>query len=461
MSLNTILQVNTTDTEGGAERIAVLLHQYYRSIGWDAWLGVGYQRSNLEGVIPIGAAPLESTWARCWQWLGHCLDSQVGRIRGVGRLRHLCLDVFAHPVQWNTYRIYRDHFHYPASHHLLGCTPTLPSIVHAHNLHGNYFDLRALPKLCRKVPVVLTLHDAWLQSGHCAHSLACERWLIGCGECPELSIYPAIDIDATHANWRHKAAIFAKSRLYVATPCQWLMDKANRSLLAPAIVEARVIPHGVDVSVFSPGDIREARKQLGLPHDARILLFAANGIRANHWKDYQTLRAALALVAGRHDAGPLLLLALGEDAPSEYLGGSEIRFIPFKQDQQTVARYYQAADLYVHAARVDTFPNTVMEALACGAPVIATAVGGIPEQISEGETGYLTPAGDPHALAEAILFLLAHPQQRQAMAVQAREAALTRWNSIRCAEEYLAWYGHIIQSFPGNRYHARGRRHSS
>jgi glycosyltransferase involved in cell wall biosynthesis len=50
-------------------------------------------------------------------------------------------------------------------------------------------------------------------------------------------------------------------------------------------------------------------------------------------------------------------------------------------NQESVARYYQAADLYVHAAPADTFPNTVLEALACGTPVVATAIAGIPEQV--------------------------------------------------------------------------------
>jgi len=447
MSSPTILQVNTADTGGGAERIALLLHEYYRRHGWDAWMGVGYQRSELSGVISLSNTQYENRWARGLHWLGHRLVAQEGRLRGAGRLRYLCNNIIAHPAQAILSRLGRDNFHFPSTHHLLDYTPIPPAIIHAHNLHGRYFDLQALPELSRKVPILLTLHDAWLLSGHCAHSFDCEKWLSGCGQCPDLTIYPAIRRDATRANWNYKQAIFANCRLYVATPCQWLMDKVNRSLLTPAIIESRVIPHGVNVSLFSPGDIQEARKQLGLHSGTRILLFSANGIRKNPWKDYHTLRDALAMVAEKHSGVPLLLLALGEAAPSEYLGNSEIRFIPFIKDQEIVARYYQAADLYVHAARADTFPNTVMEALACGTPVIATAVGGIPEQVSEGETGYLTPAGDVCALAEAILFLLEHPQQRQAMALNAREAALTQWNSERLAERYLIWYNQILEDF--------------
>jgi glycosyltransferase involved in cell wall biosynthesis len=83
----------------------------------------------------------------------------------------------------------------------------------------------------------------------------------------------------------------------------------------------------------------------------------------------------------RRSQRPLVFVALGEDAPAERIGAAEIRFVPYQKDPAVVARYYQAADIYIHSARADTFPNTVLEALACGTPVVATAVGGIPEQV--------------------------------------------------------------------------------
>ncbi len=90
-----------------------------------------------------------------------------------------------------------EDFRFPAAWRLAELAPRRPQIVHAHNLHGNYFDLRALPALCQAAPLVLTLHDAWLLAGHCAHSMGCERWRTGCGNCPDLGVYPAVRRDAT------------------------------------------------------------------------------------------------------------------------------------------------------------------------------------------------------------------------------------------------------------------------
>ncbi len=326
-------------------------------------------------------------------------------------------------------------------------------------MHGNYFDLRVLSSLSRRVSVVLTLHDAWLISGHCAHSFDCDRWQTGCGQCPDLGIYPAIRRDATAQNWQRKRDIFAQSRLYVSTPCQWLMSKVKSSILYEAAAETRVIPYGVDLSVFRPVDRAAVRAELGLEQDALVLTFAANGIRKNVFKDYQTMRGAVQTVAERSPQRKLIFLGLGEDAPTERIGRAQVRFIPFERDAGRIARYYQAADLYVHAARVDTFPNAVLEALACGTPVVATAVGGIPEQVkalpigagphdtamTPGDaTGALTPLGDVRGMAFAIELLLKDGCLRQRLGENAARDARRRFDLGRQADAYLEWYRELL-----------------
>lgn len=297
----------------------------------------------------------------------------------------------------------------------------------------------------------MTLHDAWLLGGHCAHSLGCERWQTGCGECPEPSRYSPIARDASAENWRRKRDIYAACRLHVATPCQWLMDRVERSMLARGVAEARVIPYGVDLSVFRTGDRTAARDAAGLPQDARVLLFAASGIRENAWKDYRTLRAAVARLGERPAGQRLVFVALGEDGPAERIGAAEIRFVPFQKAPEAVATYYQAADVYVHAARADTFPNAVLEALACGTPVAATRVGGIPEQVrcweeaGERSTGVLTPVGDAAGLATAVERLLSDEKLRRRMGENAAGDARARFDLNREVEEYLGWYEELVE----------------
>ena len=122
----------------------------------------------------------------------------------------------------------------------------------------------------------------------------------------------------------------------------------------------------------------------------------------------------------------------------------ELRFVPYQKDPLTVSRYYQAADAYIHAARVDTFPNTILEALACGTPVVATSVGGIPEQIEDGKTGFLTLPTDADDMALRIEQLLTDKDLAKEMGDHAAKSARNRFDLMQQAEEYIKWYKKIL-----------------
>ena len=170
----------------------------------------------------------------------------------------------------------------------------------------------------------------------------------------------------------------------------------------------------------------------------------------------------MALAAERRREESVLFVALGEDAPPERVGAAEVRFVPYQEEPHSVADYYRAADVYLHAARADTFPNTVLEALACGTPVVATAVGGIPEQVRsfasvkghaefrsappQLATGFLAPPGEPRAMAECILQLLRDDSLRRQLGENAARDARERFDLNRQAEDYLAWYRDIVEA---------------
>src|SRR5208282_1198124 len=129
----------------------------------------------------------------------------------------------------------------------------------------------------------------------------------------------------------------------------------------------------------------------GWPQEAFIIMFAGDGVRQSLWKDYPTMREAVRLAGENAGGQTIRFFAIGETAPTEQAGIVKIEFLPYRD---SVVECYQAADVYLHAARADTFPTVILEALACGTRVVATAVGGIAEQIIEGKTGFLVPAGD-------------------------------------------------------------------
>jgi glycosyltransferase involved in cell wall biosynthesis len=377
-------------------------------------------------------------------------------------LRHLIARLALRLHFRNPFSTGLENFDFPGSRDLLHLMSPRPDIVHCHNLHGGYFDLRYLPELSSQVPTLLTLHDAWLLGGHCAHSFECERWITGCGGCPDLSIPPAITKDRTADNWLRKQRIYNHSRLYVTTPSRWMMDKVSRSMLSNAVIDSCIIPNGVNLEIFNPADGRlAARKELGIDSDDFLVVFAANAVRDNVWKDIATLRRALDSASRvLHGEVRIRFLALGQAAPLERIGEATLEFIPYVRNPSRLALYLRAASVYAHAAKADTFPTVILEALACGTPIIATAVGGIPEQIrslalpgvSVGTpcysiaeaTGILTAPADAMALANAMVYLARESSFVDLLGRNARLDAEDRFDVRRQVDAYVAWYRHML-----------------
>jgi glycosyltransferase involved in cell wall biosynthesis len=223
------------------------------------------------------------------------------------------------------------------------------------------------------------------------------------------------------------------------------MDKVHRSSLRAAVVESRVIPHGVDLEVFKPGNRALARHTLGLPQKGFVALFVAYNARASRFKDYQTIAAAVQSAAPRLSDHEVTFVYLGGTGTDVRQGHVSTKFVPYQTDISAVVRYYQAADVYLHAAHADTFPNVVLEALACGTPVIATAVGGVSEQVDDGETGYLVPEGDSVAMSDRIVQLCLDPDLRLRMSAAAIGVARQRFDLEDTVTAYLDLYTHALE----------------
>ncbi len=444
-----ILQVNTYDTRGGAARVATSLHQAFRSRGHESWLAVGHKLGDDPHILPVG----QSLSDRSWQHQIGRVENVVARRRFRGaRMLRSTLRMVANPyhiVDW--YRGYED-FRYLSTKHLLDLPGTAVDILHLHNLHGHYFDLRQLPNLTREIPTIISLHDAWLLSGHCAFSFGCDRWQTGCGNCPDLDIQPAIRRDATAENWQRKKGIYSISNYHVIAPSKWLGDKLTDSPLAAGLLSSRVIPHGIDLNIFQPNDKTSARHKLGLPETGPIILMVANGFRDNPWKDFNTARKVFRQLARIVKMQRITVIALGDSLPDEQYGNVLVRFVPYIRDSTHLSSYYQAADLLLSTSKVEVWGLAISEALACGTPVVATAVGGVPEQITSwyqndanSANGILATPEDAIGLADGLAFLLNDSSLRQRLGQTASIRARTELDFETQVERYLSFYREILK----------------
>jgi glycosyltransferase involved in cell wall biosynthesis len=413
-----VVIVNTADLGGGAERASMAVLDGFTALGVDTWLLVGDKRTDHPRVLPFYLSPFFD-------------------YRPYGKALNLATLRFRRQADW---WLGLEDFNYPYSHHILELTGSPPDLVLCHNLHGGYFDIRALVSLSYRVPVVLQLFDSWLMTGHCATALGCTRWQTGCGRCPDLTIPPAIARDMTRVNWRRKRRIFRNAQLYVSAESQWMLDRARRSLLAPAVVKWNLIPGGVDLETFSPGSQSTARQELGLAHAGRIALFVANQGTQSLFKDFVTVRLAMAELARRAPEMRLELLVVGADGPEEQIAPSVVaRRIGYIQSRRRLAALFRAADVYVHAAREEPFGLSVAEALACGTPVVTASSGGILEIVEHERTALVVPPRDWVALADAIGRFLRDPSFARIIGAGGAASARARLNQKTMISSLLAW----------------------
>jgi glycosyltransferase involved in cell wall biosynthesis len=397
--LRKVVILNTADEGGGAEIMSMAVLEGFAERGIDTWLLVGNKKGNDERVLSFFEGPHVDyrRFLNAHHIVARRIESRLG------------LESFSHAYSRQVM-------------HLTGGSP--PDLVLCHNLHGGYFDLRALPPLSRRVPVALRLFDSWLLTGHCASALGCERWRTGCGHCPDLAIPPAIKRDATAFNWRRKQRILAGGRYFVSAESEWMLGRARSSLLAPAVAGWKLIPGGVDLAVFSPGPQQAARQALGLAPDQHVILSVMNLGTDNRLKDFATIRQALLALRRREPHRRVVVLVAGADGADEQIAPDiALRRIGYLRSRARLADFYRAADMLVHSAVEEPFGLAVAEALACGTPVVTASAGGVREIVGHGRSGLAVPLRDSIALAEAIGALLDDPSRRAHMGEAAADFA--------------------------------------
>jgi glycosyltransferase involved in cell wall biosynthesis len=313
----------------------------------------------------------------------------------------------------------------------------MKDILHLHWLGDGFLSPWSIGRLA--APVVWTMHDTWPFTGGCHWLKECKNYRHSCGRCPEL--LSARKLDLSHLHWRLKRRSVLRLKPTVVSPSRAYAALARQSgMLAGCRVEH--IPNGIDTQVFRPRDKDVARGLLGLPHDRPLILFGAVEATHDHNKGFDLLITALHhLQTEKRTDVVCAVFGTSSDAIDEV--PCSFRFLGQLRDELTLALAYSAADIFVCPSRQENLPNTIMESLACGTPVVAFAIGGIPDLAEHGVTGYLAAPHDPHALAEGIALLLDNPGLRENMAVASREKAERGFSMPVVVKRYLALYEEI------------------
>ncbi|MCL2332404.1 MAG: glycosyltransferase [Actinomycetia bacterium] len=438
-----IAQLSYADVAGGAEQVALDLHRALRDFGDAATLFVGARNSEEAGCFPLPNERYRGLWARAL--LRFAPEVSAARTSTGALLRRRALQAGAEPLRAARKALGFDDYDYPASARVVELADVALDVIHLHNpLY--YFDMRALPKLSHQVPFVITAHSVWTGTGRCAYPIECPRWKTGCGQCPHPEHPPVAPFDRTAANWRRKSALYNRSRLYLTAPAAWTLRLLEQSIMAAGVVEARVIPGGVDQSIFRPAKGEQERDRLRAalelaPGDFAIAYTAISA--GNPYKDPATLQAALS--AGAHR---IVLIQMGAAEDSLTCEGALTRrSFAFRHDRSWTASVLQACDLYVHSARAEVAPLAILEAESCGLPVVASDVGGVRECVHPGKGSILVPAEEVDALTRAIEHYRSDPARTRAIGAEVATWAAGRFSHLTMAQRYREFYEEARRSF--------------
>jgi glycosyltransferase involved in cell wall biosynthesis len=270
-------------------------------------------------------------------------------------------------------------------------------------------------------PVVLTLHDMAGFTGGCHYSAGCEGYAEECAPCPQLND----DVcELPRALLAAKRQIFTRPNVAAVAPSRWLAAAAARSqVFAPGAVQQ--LWNSVETDLFRPGDRPAIRAGFGIGPEVRTILFGANN-NGERRKGFRHLTAAMRRLRLEPEfdelarAGRLKILLFGQATPEIAEQGLPVLDLGFIADDRKLAEAYNAADLAVLPSLDDNQPNILLEAMACGTPVVAFAVGGLPDVIRDKANGRLVAPFDVLAFARAILDLLLAPAEAGRLGEAAR-----------------------------------------
>ncbi|NUQ36339.1 MAG: glycosyltransferase [Caldilineales bacterium] len=365
------------DDGSGGPIAARRLHTALRQAGHDSRMLVWRKTTDDPTIELFGRSKLSRAAS---QGLGEPLDA-------------LGLQYLAHPASWAL----PDHPWIRAA-----------DVVHLHIIHGGYFSPLALPRLSRATPVLWTMHDLWAVTGHCAVAAydECQRWQEGCGACPQLHDYPAIRFDTTRWLWRLKRSLYQRSpRLAIACPSAWMANKIRQSPLLHHLDPIH-LPNGIDLTLFKPLPQAVAREALGIDRQLKVLMISSP-VLSNARKGMPLLVQALqGLDPAWREHLLLLVVGKGGQDLAAQLPGFRVKSMGMVSDEIVSVLCYNAADIFVFPSIAENLPNSLLESIACGTPVVCYDVGGNCEIVEHGITGFVAQKGDIAQFRESIQAIL-------------------------------------------------------
>lgn len=411
-----ILHLNTSDISGGAARAAYRIHKGLQGIAIASKMLVQTKLSDDRTVI----AP-DTKVKKGLALLRPTLDSAVTKFFSGGSKT-----IFS--PAW-----------LPFSGIPSQIKSTSPDIVHLHWIFDGMLRIEDLKRINK--PIIWTLHDMWALTGGCHYCEDCNRFQQDCGNCPQLNKCSKNDL--SRSILRRKKKAWDGLDITIVTPSNWLAKCTKESCLF-CRHRVEVIHNGLDLNLFKPINKTTAREIWDLPINKKLILFGAMSAISDHKKGFDLLYEGLKELASQwSDKAELIVFGASEpENPPDF--GLPAHYLGRLHDDVSLSLLYAAADVMVVPSRQDNLPNTVVESLACGTPVVAFDIGGMPDMIDHQINGYLAKSFDVSDLAAGINWVLSDENRYKELCIKAREKAVACFDIETIARRYAELYKGVL-----------------
>jgi glycosyltransferase involved in cell wall biosynthesis len=280
-----------------------------------------------------------------------------------------------------------------------------------------------------KQPIYWTMHDQspFLFGNHYEENYSVD-------ERGNVYVREKSDLDVIWENRlrKEKLEIFKNVKnLEIIAPSMWMAESAKKSELFKDF-NVHQIPYGLETNHFKLLGKNLCKDVFGLPKDKKVILFVSDNIEVNR-KGFKVLLKCLEFIDNEDFA--IAVVGKGNFEKPKGLSQISIFNLGIIIDERLMAIAYNAADLFVIPSLIDNLPNTAIEAICCGTPVVGFATGGIPDIIQHGFNGYLTDVLNAESLAEQIILGLKNLSEfnHETISTLARE----KYNLQKQARAYL------------------------
>lgn len=306
-------------------------------------------------------------------------------------------------------------------------------IIHLHWINNGMINVKLLKEIDK--PIVWTMRDMWPMTGGCHYAIECKGFESRCGRCPQLKSNCEYDLSRFVLNRKKR---YYKKNLHFVAISNWLKECAKDSYLLNGF-DIDVIPNAIDTKEFFPIDKDIAREKLGLPHDRKIVLTGATNIH-DKYKGFDQFQNSI-----QHLNEKYFFLFFGK-ASSEELNilNIEYKTLGFIENNRLLRFAYSAADVFVAPSIQEAFGKTLIEAMACGTPVVAFDATGPKDIVEHKRTGYLASPFNPEDLAKGIDWVLEDHQRRLYLSQQCTMRVKNCFDIDIVAQHYAELYRGII-----------------